>query len=207
MPRILLHTCCGPCTLYPLERLRGDGWTVRGLFYNPNIQPYQEWQRRRSALETVAAARELPLIVREDYDLEGFLRQVVFREQHRCLTCYSLRLEATARLAANSRFDAFTTTLLYSKFQRHDLICTLAEAAARRYGIAFVYQDFREGWTNGQDQARALGIYRQQYCGCIYSERDRFYPKGKSRRPPASPPAGEAEGDFDADPPVFAARP
>jgi predicted adenine nucleotide alpha hydrolase (AANH) superfamily ATPase len=182
MKRILLHTCCGPCTLYPLDALRSEDWSVHGFFYNTNIQPYQEWQRRLEALETVAEHNQLPLIVRDDYDLEGFLRSVAFREQQRCITCYSLRLEAAARLAKKSGFSAFTTTLLYSKRQKHDLIRALAESAAHKHGIDFLYRDFRIGWRTGQTRARELGIYRQQYCGCIFSERDRFYPRGKTRR-------------------------
>jgi predicted adenine nucleotide alpha hydrolase (AANH) superfamily ATPase len=188
MKRILLHTCCGPCTLSPLDELRSDGWTVHGFYYNTNIQPYQEWQRRLEALEAVAKLQQLPLIVREDYDLEGFLRAVAFREQQRCIACYSLRLEATARLAKKSGFSAFTSTLLYSKRQKHDLIRSIAEASAQKHGIEFLYRDFRIGWQAGQARAREIGIYRQQYCGCIFSERDRFYPRGKTgqRRETAS---------------------
>jgi predicted adenine nucleotide alpha hydrolase (AANH) superfamily ATPase len=120
---------------------------------------------------------ELPLIVRPDYDLEDFLRQVVFRESHRCIHCYSSRLEAAARTAKKSSFDAFTTTLLYSKRQKHDLICSIAEEVSRKHGIPFYYEDFRAGWKEGQEKAKSLGLYRQQYCGCIYSEKERFYPK------------------------------
>ena len=175
MPKILLHSCCGPCTIFPLRRLRGQQWDVYSLFYNPYIQPYQEFQRRLATLQDFAAQENFKLIVRPDYDLEGFLRQTVFREQHRCITCYSARLEATARLARKSRFDAFTTTLLYSKQQKHALVRSIAEEASRKFGIPFHYEDFRAGWQEGQEAARQSGMYRQQYCGCIYSERDRFY--------------------------------
>lgn len=175
MSRILLHTCCGPCTLYPLERLREEGWSVHGYFYNPNIQPYQEFARRLEALETVAERERLDVIIRRDYDIETFFRQVAFREHMRCLHCFSVRLEATARLAKKSRFDAFSTTLLYSKQQKHDLIRSLAEEASRKYEIPFHYEDFRTGWKQGQERAESLGIYRQQYCGCIYSEKERFF--------------------------------
>jgi len=175
MPKILVHTCCGPCTIIPLQRLRENDWSVYGFFYNPNIQPYQEFERRLDALKIFADREKLQLIVRKDYDLEAFLRNTAFRESQRCLYCYSTRLETTARLAKKSRFDAFTTTLLYSKRQKHDLVKTFAEQAARKFGVPFHYQDFREGWKDGQEQARQLGIYRQQYCGCIYSEKERFY--------------------------------
>lgn len=175
MAKILLHSCCGPCTIYPLHRLRAQQWDVYSLFYNPYIQPYQEFERRLTTLQELADREGFKLIVRPDYDLEGFLRQTVFREQHRCITCYSARLEATARLARKSRFDAFTTTLLYSKQQNHALVRSLAEEASHKFDIPFYYEDFRVGWREGQEAARRSGMYRQQYCGCIYSERDRFY--------------------------------
>ena len=174
MPRVLLHTCCAPCTIYPLDRLRQTGWQVHGFFYNPHIQPYQEFEKRLNTLETFARSEELEVIIRAAYDLEGFLRQVVFREGQRCFYCYAVRLEAAARLAKKSRFDAFTTTLLYSKTQQHNLVRDLAEQAARRFGIAFHYEDFRKGWKEGQEQARIRGLYRQRYCGCIFSEKERF---------------------------------
>ena len=183
MSRILLHTCCGPCTIHPLDSLRSQGWTVFGFFYNPNIQPYTEFRRRLEALQYLAEQEELSLIVRPDYDLEEFLRQVVFREGSRCLYCYSTRLEAAARTAKKSRFDAFTTTLLYSKRQKHEWIRSIAEEASRRYGIPFHYEDFRVGWRKGQEEAKARGLYRQQYCGCIYSEADRFRPAGTGKKP------------------------
>lgn len=171
---MLLHSCCGPCTLYPLTALREQGWNVHGFFYNPHIQPYQEFQRRLEALESLAAKEGLHLIVRGDYDLDGFFRNVAFREQDRCLYCYSLRIETTARLAAKSRFDAFSTTLLYSKRQNHDLIASIGRAAAQRFRVRFHYEDFRVGWKEGHDRAKSMNLYRQQYCGCIYSEAERF---------------------------------
>jgi len=177
LPKILLHTCCAPCTIYPLAKLREADWQVHGFFYNPHIQPYQEFQRRLSTLESWALKEELKIIVRADYELENFLRQVVFREQQRCLYCYAVRLQATARLAKKSRFDAFTTTLLYSRMQKHDLVRELAQEASQRFGIPFLYEDFREGWKAGQEQARIEGMYRQQYCGCIYSEQERYLTK------------------------------
>ena len=183
MARILLHACCGPCTLYPLGALRASGWTVHGFFYNPNIQPYQEFSRRLEAFRTVADLEELPVIVRHDYDPEVFFRNVAFREGQRCVYCYSIRLDAAARLAKKSRFDAFTTTLLYSRQQKHDLARSLAEEASRRHGVPFHYEDFRVGWREGQERAKAAGIYRQQYCGCIYSEKERFCVKPAQTAP------------------------
>lgn len=180
--RILLHACCGPCLLYPLDFLATQAWTIHVFFYNPHIQPYQEWQRRLETARTVAEASHIPFIVREDYELEGFFRETAFRESRRCLYCYARRLEAAARLAKKSGFDAFSTTLLYSKRQNHELIRQIAEQAASAFSVPFLYEDFRKGWTHGQQKAVAMGLYRQQYCGCIYSERDRYGPKRKDRQ-------------------------
>ena len=182
MSRILLHICCGPCAIYPLEVLRGENFAVHGFFYNPHIQPYQEFEKRLKTLQFYAQNENLPLIVRTDYDPQTFFRQVAFRETNRCLYCYSLRLNAAASLAKRSRFDAFTTTLLYSKRQQHQLIVSIAEEASRKHGIPFFYRDFRSGWREGQQRAKALGMYRQQYCGCIYSEMERFCAKAAGRK-------------------------
>ena len=192
MPKLLLHACCGPCTLYPLERLRSGGWEARALFYNPFIQPYTELERRAEAMETVAREYGLDVIFRMDYDLEEYLRQVAFRESSRCPACYARRIEAVARLAKKSGYDAFSTTLLYSKQQKHEMIREIAENAARCYGIAFHYEDFREGWREGQERAKSLGIYRQQYCGCILSERDRFQKPQRNKTAPS--PSGSTNG-------------
>jgi hypothetical protein len=154
---------------------------VHGYFYNPHIQPYQEFQKRLETLESYARSEDLPLIVRPDYDPQTFFREVAFRETNRCVYCYSIRLNSAARLAKKSRFDAFTTTLLYSRRQQHSLIASIAEEASKRHGIAFIYRDFRSGWKHGQRSAKALGMYRQQYCGCIYSEMERFCPKPAGR--------------------------
>ena len=154
------------------------GWMVHGFFFNPHIHPYQEFTKRLETLRSYAETVEMPLILREDYDTVTFFRQVAFRESDRCLYCYAVRLEAAARLAAKSRFDAFSTTLLYSKRQNHPLVRSVAEAASHKFGILFHYEDYREGWRVGQERSRELGMYRQQYCGCIYSEEERFRSQG-----------------------------
>ncbi len=181
MSRILLHTCCAPCSIFPVAELRRENFRVHGFFYNPHIQPYQEFERRLEALRHFASLEDLPLIVREDYEPETFFRQVAFRESNRCMYCYSLRLNAAASLARKSRFDAFTTTLLYSRQQKHELVISIAEEASKKNGIPFYYKDFRSGWKEGQESAKKIGIYRQQYCGCIYSEAERFCNKFNSR--------------------------
>ena len=119
------------------------------------------------------------MIMRDEYDLEGFLANVVADPSRRCSYCYASRLQATAVVAAEHGFEAFSASLLYSKFQRHDEIRVLGEQAAQQYGVQFYYEDFRSGWQEGIRLSKELGLYRQQYCGCIYSEKDRYLPKAK----------------------------
>ena len=176
---ILLHICCGPCSLYPLATLRTAGHNVTGFFYNHNIHPYQEYARRLGAVREMAEHEELALIMRNDYDLEGFLANVAHSPESRCSYCYTSRMRATAAAAAEHGFEAFSASLLYSRYQRHEEIRELGEQAAREYGVAFHYEDFRPGWQEGIRLSKELGLYRQQYCGCIYSEKERYQPREK----------------------------
>jgi predicted adenine nucleotide alpha hydrolase (AANH) superfamily ATPase len=175
--RILLHICCGPCALFPLLQLRAAGHDVAGFFYNHNIHPYQEYVRRRDAVKQMAEQKSMSLIMRDDYDLEAFLSHVAAEPDKRCSYCYASRLRATAEAAVNGGFDAFTASLLYSRYQRHDEIRALGEKIGSEYGVAFYYQDFRCGWQEGIRLSKELGLYRQQYCGCIYSEKERYLQK------------------------------
>jgi len=174
---VLLHICCGPCTIYPLRVLREEQHDITGLFFNPNIHPFQEYERRRATLMCFGEREQLPIMVDDTYPLELFLSRTLANIQNRCQACYELRLDYTVQIAQTHRFDAFTTTLLYSKFQRHEVIKEVAESLAVRYGIPFLYRDFRRGWKEGVEQSRAMGLYRQQYCGCLFSERERFQPR------------------------------
>jgi predicted adenine nucleotide alpha hydrolase (AANH) superfamily ATPase len=166
--------CCAPCTIYPLQVLEDEGCRVFGFFFNPNIHPYQEYRRRMTTVGEFAGHVGLEVIYRNEYDVVSFLRQVAFRESQRCRFCYHLRLEATARLAKKSRMDGFTSTLLYSKRQDHQSIIQMGEEIGRSCGIPFIYRDFRAGWQEGIQKSKELNLYRQQYCGCIYSEQERF---------------------------------
>lgn len=172
--RVLLHTCCGPCALYPLAALRSEGLDVTGFFYNHNIHPYQEFARRRDAAQQMADLEEMPLIVRDEYRLEEFLANVAAEPDTRCSYCYASRLDAVAAAAKEGGFDAFTSSLFYSRYQNHELMRTKAEEAAEKLGIPFLYRDFRPGWQEGIRRSKELGLYRQQYCGCIYSEKERY---------------------------------
>ena len=184
--KILLHSCCGPCTIYPLKVLREEGCEVMGFFYRHNIHPYTECLRRQETLEGYAAEQKLSVIIQAGYDMEGFIRSVAFREKERCRYCYHDRLRAAALIARKGKFDAFTSTLLYSRHQNHDLIHEVGDSVGRETGVPFFYRDFRVGWKEGIETSKRLGMYRQPYCGCIYSEKERYYrdstpsPSGKN---------------------------
>jgi epoxyqueuosine reductase len=172
--KLFLHVCCGPCTIYPLTFLREIGTTVTGHFFNPNIHPFKEFKQRLSTLQDYANDSKLPLIIDKEYGLTDFLRKVVFHEAERCNICYLIRLEKTASLARQMGFDAFSTTLLYSKYQNHPFLISLCQKLSIQYDIPFYYHDFREGWQHGINASKELEMYRQPYCGCIYSEQERY---------------------------------
>ena len=174
---ILLHVCCGPCSLYPVRIMRERGLGPTGFFFNPNIHPFRELERRINALETVSSALDFPVIWDTGgYGLKGWLEaldgRLDFRQ--RCPVCYRIRLEETAKKARQSGMGAISTTLLYSRYQRHDEIREIGEETAKRHGLEFYYEDFRKGWQEGIDASLGLGIYRQPYCGCIFSEAERY---------------------------------
>ena len=174
MERLLLHTCCAPCSVHCVELLRSEGIEPVSFWYNPNIHPYQEYKARRDTLTAYAPTIGLELIVQEDYGVRDFCRAVCGDIDGRCVKCYEMRLDQTARYAAQHGFASFTTTLLVSPYQKHELIAETARAMAERYGVAFLYRDFRPGFRDGQARARELGFYMQKYCGCVFSEADRY---------------------------------
>ena len=126
-------------------------------------------------MQNYSEMADFRVIYQKGYDLEGFIQNVVFRESERCAWCYYDRLKSAALMAKRGKFDYFSTTLLYSKFQKHDMIKAIGEALGKSVGVPFFYNDFRAGWKEGIEESKRLGLYRQQYCGCIYSEKERFY--------------------------------
>ena len=173
--KILLHICCAPCAITTVKTLETQGFDVMGFFYKHNIHPYTECMKRKETLQSYAETINLRVIYQEGYDLEGFIRNVVFRESNRCSYCYHDRLRSTALVAKRGKFDCFTSTLLYSKFQKHEEIKSIGQSVGKSVGVRFYYHDFREGWKQGIEESKRLGMYRQQYCGCIYSEKERYY--------------------------------
>jgi predicted adenine nucleotide alpha hydrolase (AANH) superfamily ATPase len=173
--KVLLHVCCANCAIYPIKSMREEGLEVMAFFYRHNIHPYSECLRRQEALEAYAEQIDLKVIYQEGYDLEGFIRNVAFRESERCNYCYHDRLRSTALLAKRGKFDYFSSTLLYSKHQKHELIRSIGESIGKSVGVPFLYHDYREGWKEGIECSKQMGLYRQHYCGCIYSEKERYY--------------------------------
>lgn len=215
MARLLLHVCCGPCAIATVRMAREAGYEVTGFFYNPNIHPLQEYLRRRAAMAQVAERLDLPMIWQDaGYDTKAWMRGVAWREEGevRCRICYAGRLERTVAVATRGGYDAFSSSLLYSRRQRHDVIVeqcralaggsvldeaaekgsmlhqkgdtslkdcspaaeTAAGADAPHGGPAFFYHDFRTGWEEGITLSKEWGIYRQPYCGCLFSENERY---------------------------------
>jgi len=174
MTSILLHACCGPCATYVVDALRGQGLAVTAYWYNPNIHPFREHRLRLEAMQTFAQAAGLPLIVEEGYDMLEYFRAVVGHESERCGDCYRMRLAKTAEVACQRGIDVFTTTLLISPYQRHELIRDIGEELGREHGVAFHYEDFTPGFRESHRISREMGLYHQGYCGCIYSEYERY---------------------------------
>ncbi len=172
--KVLLHICCAPCCIYTLKVLRGEGLDVTGYFFNPNIHPYTEFIKRLETLDNYAKLTLLPLMVDREYNLRDFLKGALDYGEDRCLFCYKVRLDKTFQTAAKEGFEGVTTTLLYSKYQRHDDIKKIGEALSSQYGLPFLYRDFRLGWREGIEESKRFNMYRQNYCGCIFSEYERY---------------------------------
>ena len=184
--KLLLHICCSPCLMYPYTVAAapppGNKFDkVIGYFYNPNIHPYSEYLRREESLKKFSEMVGFKVIYEKNYDMEEFIRNIVFREENRCYYCLGNRLEKTAALAKSSKFTHFSTTLLYSKHQNHDYIKEAGFNLQKKYGVNFYYEDFRQGYKEGINLSQEYGLYRQNYCGCIYSEKERFFVKPASK--------------------------
>ena len=169
--KLLLHTCCAPCSVYCIETLRKEGIEPTVYWFNPNIHPYMEYKQRRDCLKEYTRNIEIEAIFEENYGLKDFCKNVVQDLENRCQKyCYPVRLEQTAKYAKENGYDSFSTTLLISPYQNHEMLIKVGEEMAKKYGLKFLYRDFRVGFREGQEKARELGLYRQKYCGCVFSE-------------------------------------
>ncbi len=174
MSKVLIHVCCAHCAAYTVEHWRRQGHEVGGFWYNPNTHPYTEHQQRRESIQKLAQQIDLPLIISTDYDIIEYFRRVAGHETERCRYCFELRLTKTAETARQHGCDAFTTTLLISPHQKHELIQEIGQKVAGEQGVNFLYADLRKRYSDSRHLTKLLNLYRQQYCGCVYSEWERY---------------------------------
>lgn len=172
--KLLLHSCCAPCSVKCVDTLRQEEIEPTIFWYNPNIHPFTEYRNRKNALCEWAKEENLESIIEDEYGLRRFIDNVYPSYGDRCSYCYTVRLEETAKIAKENGFTHFCTTLLISPYQKHELIKSIAEKISDEYGVKFLYRDFRPYFREGQKLAREKGIYMQKYCGCIFSEEERY---------------------------------
>jgi predicted adenine nucleotide alpha hydrolase (AANH) superfamily ATPase len=157
-----------------INLLREDDHQITLFWYNPNIHPYTEYSSRRDVLINYGKELGLPTVVEDSYGLRQFIKECEGDFNNRCIGCYRMRLSKTAEYAKANGFDGFSTTLLISPYQKHNEIISCAKIAGRENKIEFVYRDFRPYFREGQKKAREMAFYMQKYCGCIFSEEDRY---------------------------------
>ena len=172
--KVLIHICCAHCAAFTVEHWRREGYETAGFWYNPNIHPYSEHQNRLESTKNLAGQIGIPLIIAEGYEMPEYFRRVAGHEEERCRRCFELRLTKTVETARANGFNAFTTTLLISPHQKHELIKEIGEKAAALSGVEFLYADLRKRYSDSRHITKPMDLYRQQYCGCIYSEWERY---------------------------------
>ena len=185
MEKLLVHACCGPCFTYinydlktnglPLEDGNRQKVEFTACFYNPNIHPKVEYERRKEAFEALCKMENTDYVILDEYDLNGYVENVItkvkFEKQYesRCEYCYNLRLEEAFKYAKENGYSAVTTTLTISPYQNHEIIKKVGKKLEEKYNIKFIYLDYREHFREGQKMAKEKGIYMQKYCGCVFS--------------------------------------
>jgi len=183
----LLHVCCAPCLSGARKAFEDENMDAVGLWFNPNIHPWKEFDLRLQTLQRYMALEPIEVIYIEEYPLiemislmlqdcekEHIAMMSPEQREKRCRVCYTERLNRTADTAIEKGFDSFSTTLLLSKYQRHELIREVGENVSDKKGIEFMYDDMRKYWSHSLDRSRELRLYRQKYCGCIFSEQERY---------------------------------
>lgn len=177
MPSLLLHVCCAHCGAFTIDYWRNEGYTVTTYWYNPNIHPYLEHQRRLASVETLANTRNIPLIKHDAYEVVSYFRAIAEHEDDRCRHCFTLRLSRTASVATSRGFDTFSSTIFISPYQKHEIAKQVGESVAISTGITFLYADLRKRFSESRRITKSMDLYRQQYCGCLFSEWERYRDK------------------------------
>lgn len=170
--RMLVHACCGPCSLEPTRIFAQEGIDTAIYYSNPNIHPQGEYEHRLETLEEHVTKPQGLELIKDAYDPDTWEREVgVYGtdRENRCRACYRMRLERTARMACERGFDAISTTLTISPYQFTDVILQELEEAASRHGLQALGRDFRDCYPQTTSRSHELGMYRQNYCGCRFS--------------------------------------
>ncbi len=174
--KLLLHACCAPCSVYCVDTLRAEGIEPTMYWFNPNIHPYKEYVSRRDCFKEYCQTQNLKSIIEDEYGLDEFCKNVSNDIKGRCINyCYPIRLRKIFEYAKENGYDTVSTTLLYSIYQKHDFIKKYCEDLSKEFEIDFLYRDFRVGFEQGHQKAYELELYLQKYCGCVFSEEDRYY--------------------------------
>ena len=178
-PRLLLHSCCAPCSSYTLEYL-SRYFDITVYYFNPNISPKQEFDKRfeeQKRLISQMPFKNSVTLVEGDYNYDDFLEIAKGLENvpeggERCFRCYKMRLESTARLAKEQGFDYFCTTLSISPLKNSQKINELGFEIEEKYGVKWLPSDFkkREGYKRSIQLSREYSLYRQNFCGCVFSK-------------------------------------
>lgn len=172
--KLLLHICCGPCASATIPWWRDKGADVLGFSFNPNIHPLLEFRRRLTGARDVCEAAGVELVEDQSYDPAAWFATVADGAGARCVRCIGQRLDRAAQEAARLGCDAFSTSLSISPWQDHDAIRCEGEKAGERHDVEFVYEDLRPLYSESRRLSKAMGIYRQKYCGCLLSEWERY---------------------------------
>jgi predicted adenine nucleotide alpha hydrolase (AANH) superfamily ATPase len=171
---VMVHACCAHCTAYTIEHWRAQGYDVTALWYNPNIHPFTEHNLRLEAMKSLSNNMNFPLIVVEGYDFKEYFRRVAGHEDERCAFCFGLRLARVAQQAKALGIRSFTSSLLISPHQNHEILKATGESVAVENGVDFLYADLRKRYSESRHITKPMELYCQQYCGCIYSEYERY---------------------------------
>jgi epoxyqueuosine reductase len=172
--KVFLHVCCGPCACFPVKWLKENNFDVTAFWFNQNIHDLEEYDNRLDSFRKMAEKTQIPTLENDEYRLNTWLAETQDGwksndKPARCELCYRSRLEKAAIIAKKKNFSYFSSTLLYSRYQYHDVIRKTGEEIGVRIGIRFFYEDWRKGWNEGILLSKEYGLYRQKHCGCIFS--------------------------------------
>ena len=172
--KLLLHACCCHCAAYTIQHWKDLGYDLTVFWYNPNIHPFTEHQQRLVALRKMSEIQGFKLIENPNYDMVDFLKLVAEKPENRCYYCFTMRLQETARMAREMNMDVFSTSLLISPLQKHDLLPLVGKEQEQKQNVNFLYEDLRKHYSDSRRITKPLGLYTQKYCGCILSEYERY---------------------------------